>query len=160
MIRLSENDSWDVPFCRVDILGKVFTVTAASIVATLIGFIPVVLYLWSKSWLLNNLFGIIFSINALKYASDFVSWRWAFLLLWGLFFYDMFFVYQTDVMVTVAKTINLPIKLQFPIPLLKDGREAYSILGLGDIIVPGFFASFCLKSDVDCFLASKPRIIE
>lgn len=35
-------------------------------------------------------------------------------MLWGLFFYDIFWVYGTDVMVTVAKSLEAPIKLQFP----------------------------------------------
>jgi minor histocompatibility antigen H13 len=37
-----------------------------------------------------------------------------FLLLWLLFFYDIFWVYGTDVMVTVAKSLDIPIKLLFP----------------------------------------------
>jgi minor histocompatibility antigen H13 len=36
------------------------------------------------------------------------------LMLWGLFFYDIFWVYGTDVMLTVAKSIDAPIKLMFP----------------------------------------------
>jgi len=30
------------------------------------------------------------------------------LMLWGLFFYDIFWVYGTDVMITVAKSIDAP----------------------------------------------------
>ena len=36
------------------------------------------------------------------------------MLLALLFFYDIFFVFGTDVMLTVAKGIDAPIKLQFP----------------------------------------------
>jgi minor histocompatibility antigen H13 len=36
------------------------------------------------------------------------------LLLWALFFYDIFWVYGTDVMVSVAKKLDIPIKLLFP----------------------------------------------
>ena len=36
------------------------------------------------------------------------------ILLWGLFFYDIFWVYGTDVMITVAKNFDAPIKLLFP----------------------------------------------
>lgn len=35
-------------------------------------------------------------------------------MLWLLFFYDLYWVYQSDVMVTVAKGIELPLKLKFP----------------------------------------------
>jgi len=68
------------------------------------------------------------------------------MLLILLFFYDIFFVFGTDVMLTVAKGIDAPIKLQFP----KDfsGKTSkYAILGLGDIVIPGVFVSLCLRYD-------------
>ncbi len=49
------------------------------------------------------------------------------LLLCGLFFYDIFWVFGTPVMVSVAKSLDAPIKLLFPRPyaaageLLRDG---------------------------------------
>lgn len=73
-------------------------------------------------------------------------------MLWGLFFYDIFWVFGTDVMVTVAKSIDAPIKLQFPFTALnEEGVEIikYSMLGLGDIVVPGIFVGMTLKYDVD-----------
>lgn len=56
------------------------------------------------------------------------------ILLWGLFFYDIFWVFFTPVMVTVAKNIDGPIKLLFPAT-----REwaNFNMLGLGDIVIPG-----------------------
>lgn len=45
---------------------------------------------------------------------DLASFKVGFLLLWFLFFYDIFWVYGTDVMVTVAKKLDIPIKLLFP----------------------------------------------
>ena len=68
------------------------------------------------------------------------------LLLTLLFFYDIFFVFGTDVMVTVATSIDAPIKLQFPKDLTADPPK-YSILGLGDIVIPGIFVSLCLRFD-------------
>jgi len=68
------------------------------------------------------------------------------LLLSLLFVYDIFFVFGTDVMVTVAKNIDAPIKLQFPKDLTLDPPQ-YSILGLGDIVIPGIFVSLCLRYD-------------
>ena len=81
--------------------------------------------------------------------------------LWLLFLYDLSWVYQSDVMVTVAKSIDLPLKLQFPY-LDENNNIKFSILGLGDIIVPGLFISLCLKYDVDnCILGvSRPKTIE
>lgn len=71
-----------------------------------------------------------------------------FILLWGLFFYDIFWVYGTEVMVTVAKGIDAPIKLLFPLDLASDPTK-FSMLGLGDIVIPGIFVAICLKYDID-----------
>jgi minor histocompatibility antigen H13 len=69
-------------------------------------------------------------------------------LLWGLFFYDIFWVYGTDVMLTVAKNFDAPIKLMFPYDWLADPPK-FSMLGLGDIVIPGIFVALCLKYDID-----------
>jgi minor histocompatibility antigen H13 len=69
-------------------------------------------------------------------------------MLWGLFFYDIFWVYGTDVMVTVAKSLDAPIKLMFPYNWSEE-PPLFSMLGLGDIVIPGVFVSLCLKFDLD-----------
>jgi minor histocompatibility antigen H13 len=69
-----------------------------------------------------------------------------FMLLTLLFFYDIFFVFGTDVMLTVAKGIDAPIKLMFPKDFSGE-KPQYSILGLGDIVIPGIFVSLCLRFD-------------
>ncbi|CBZ54674.1 putative signal peptide peptidase domain-containing protein [Neospora caninum Liverpool] len=66
------------------------------------------------------------------------------ILLSGLFIYDIFWVFGTDVMVTVAKSFEGPAKLIFPVNL--DPWQ-HSILGLGDIVIPGVFISMCLRFD-------------
>lgn len=90
-----------------------FDVTKASIITTVLCSIPVVMFYITKHWLLNNVFGTLFSIVALK-SINLSSFKVGFILLWLLFFYDIFWVYGTDVMVTVAKNLDIPIKLMFP----------------------------------------------
>lgn len=68
------------------------------------------------------------------------------MLLVALFFYDVYFVFGTDIMLTVAKNIDAPIKLMFPQDLTVDPPK-HSILGLGDIVLPGVFMSLCLRFD-------------
>ncbi|XP_024639567.1 signal peptide peptidase 1 [Medicago truncatula] len=51
----------------------------------------------------------------------------------GLFVYDIFWVFFTHVMVTVAKSFEAPIKLLFP---TADSARLFSMLGLGDIVIP------------------------
>ena len=54
----------------------------------------------------------------------------------GLFVYDVFWVFCTPVMVTVAKSFDAPIKLLFPRTLdLVSAERPFSMLGLGDIVV-------------------------
>ena len=47
-------------------------------------------------------------------------------------------VYGTDVMITVAKSLDAPIKLLFPLDLTTVPPK-FSMLGLGDIVIPGTY---------------------
>lgn len=85
----------------------------ARIISIAIVSVPVGFYFVTKHWALNNIFGVLFSVVALK-SINLSSTKTGLLLLWALFFYDIFWVYGTDVMVTVAKNLDLPIKLVFP----------------------------------------------
>lgn len=51
-------------------------------------------------------------------------------------------------MVTVAKSFDGPIKLLFPrkLPTL-DSKGEFSLLGLGDIVIPGLFVALLLRFD-------------
>ena len=62
-----------------------------------------------------------------------------------MWLYDFIGVYQTSIISTVAKKmpIDLPIKLLLP-KLFQDG---FTMIGLGDLIIPGLFISFCLRID-------------
>ncbi|KAK7602705.1 hypothetical protein V9T40_006679 [Parthenolecanium corni] len=105
-------------------------------------------YLFKKHWIANNLFGIAFAINGVEMLllNKMVI---GCILLGGLFVYDIFWVFFTDVMVTVAKSFEAPIKLVFPQDLLENGISAsnFAMLGLGDIVVPGIFIAFLLRFD-------------
>merc|ERR1712178_396222 len=88
---------------------------------------------------------LIFCLQALQ--SLFIgNFKNGFILLTLLFFYDIFFVFGTDVMLTVAKGIDAPIKLIFPKDYSGE-KPQYSLLGLGDIVIPGIFVSLCLRYD-------------
>jgi hypothetical protein len=58
--------------------------------------------------------------------------------------------FGTEVMVTVATKLDGPIKILFPrslVPDPKTGKIALSLLGLGDIVIPGFFLALLLRFD-------------
>ncbi|XP_011867760.1 PREDICTED: minor histocompatibility antigen H13 [Vollenhovia emeryi] len=105
-------------------------------------------YLLKKHWIANNLFGIAFAINGVEllHLNNVVT---GCILLCGLLFYDAFWVFGTDVMVTVAKSFEVPIKLVFPQDLLEKGLNAgnFAMLGLGDIVLPGIFIALLLRFD-------------
>merc|ERR1711962_627847 len=106
-------------------------------------------YILKKHWLANDLLGMAFAVNGVellhlnKVATGCI-------LLGGLFFYDIFWVFGTNVMVTVAKSFDAPIKLVFPQDLLENGLAAdnFAMLGLGDIVIPGIFIALLLRFDV------------
>jgi len=105
-------------------------------------------YLVKKHWIANNMLGLAFAINGVELL-QLNNIQTGGLLLAGLFFYDIFWVFGTDVMVTVAKAFDAPIKLVFPQDLLEKGFEAnnFAMLGLGDIVIPGIFIALLLRFD-------------
>lgn len=63
-------------------------------------------------------------------------------------------------MVTVATTLDVPIKLLFPRPgKLDDGSRALAMLGLGDIVLPGIFIAMALRYDLWRFYEIKHRML-
>mmetsp|Transcript_3613 Transcript_3613/g.11182 ORF Transcript_3613/g.11182 Transcript_3613/m.11182 type:complete len:395 (+) Transcript_3613:608-1792(+) len=105
-------------------------------------------YAATRFWMLNNLIAACLCVSGLEMVSV-GSFRNAAVLLCGLFVYDITWVFGTDVMVTVAKGIDGPIKLLFRRELKPDDdpSKAFSMLGLGDIVVPGLFVALILRFD-------------
>ena len=118
-----------------------------------ISYTMVGIYVLTKSWIYNNILSIGMCVSAIQ--SLFLgNFKNGFALLVFLFFYDIFFVFGTDVMLTVAKSIDAPIKLLFPTDWQAINEETgepepkFSLLGLGDIVIPGIFMALCLRFDV------------
>lgn len=120
-----------------------------------------------KPWFLTNLLGFSFCYGSLQITTPGTSWTGT-LLLCALFFYDIYFVFFTPMMVTVATKLDVPIKLLFPRP---DGcikpkgvskkseiwenflqclakKRTMAMLGLGDIVIPGMMLAFALRFDL------------
>ena len=113
------------------------------VVVHLFGLALAIVFMKTKDFTIHNLFGICFSIQAVRMVSlgQFLN---AFILLWGLFVYDVFWVFGTDVMVTVALSFEAPAKIIFP-QSFEPWKQG--ILGLGDIVIPGIFVGMCLRFD-------------
>lgn len=124
----------DISLSKLDLLWLVLSIACA------------LLYVATEHWVTNNILGILFTLFALE--NMFLSsFKVGAIMLVGLFFYDIFWVFGTDVMETVAKNINGPIKLLFPKQVLVESNKDLSLLGLGDIIIPGIFVALCLRYD-------------
>lgn len=123
--------------------------TAADVLAFLGSCAFIAVYFQTKHWTMNNVLGICFCLQGIERFS-LGTYKIGAILLVGLFFYDIFWVFGTEVMVTVAKSLDGPIKILFPRTLVPDpetGKLEMSLLGLGDIVIPGFFLALLLRFD-------------
>lgn len=113
----------------------------AHMMALLMSVVTAIVY-FATSWsFLSNMlgYGMCYGSFLLLSPTDFLTGS---LVLWGLFFYDIFMVFYTPYMVTVATTLDVPIKLTF------EAASRKSILGLGDIVIPGMVIGWALRLDL------------
>jgi minor histocompatibility antigen H13 len=106
-------------------------------------------WICTKHWIATNLYGLSFSLTGISLFC-LPSYTIGAMLLSGLFFYDIFWVFCTPVMVTVAKSFDAPIKVLFPKDLVENGFMAanqHAMLGLGDIVLPGVVIALLCRFD-------------
>uniref|UniRef100_A0A7S3EHN9 Uncharacterized protein n=1 Tax=Rhodosorus marinus TaxID=101924 RepID=A0A7S3EHN9_9RHOD len=96
------------------------------------------------TFMASNLIGFGLAVRCISLLKPKSLWSAA-ALLSGLLLYDVFFVFGTDVMVSVATSIEAPAKFLFPRETVPGatGVQSYpfAILGLGDVVVPGIFVA-------------------
>ena len=145
-------------------------ITKLNIVTFAFGLVIGLIYFLKRNWILNNLLGMAFSIFGIENLM-LGEYKVGLILLSLLFFYDIFWVFYTPVMVSVAKNIEGPVKLMFPklqdaIDKIKkekpdeyagkayDPRE-FNMIGLGDIVIPGVYVALMLRFDIYLFKKAK-----
>jgi minor histocompatibility antigen H13 len=156
---LSDEISWDSKITHTSLtvlkipspLEMNITFSLMDILALILsGIVCAAYFLLNKPWFINNIIGICFCLQGIERFS-LGTYKIGAILLIGLFFYDIFWVFGTDVMVTVAKKLDGPIKLLFPRSMAVSETTGYlkdlSLLGLGDIVIPGFFLAILLRFD-------------
>ncbi|XP_020216275.1 signal peptide peptidase [Cajanus cajan] len=134
----------DIFFLHFSYTALEIEFTRSQIVAGIPGTFFCAWYASHKHWLANNILGLAFCIQGIEMLS-LGSFKTGAILLAGLFVYDIFWVFFTPVMVSVAKSFDAPIKLLFP---TSDSARPFSMLGLGDIVIPGIFVALALRYDV------------
>lgn len=110
-----------------------------------------------KPWWLTNLIASSFAYSALQVMSP-TTFSTGTMLMAALFFYDIYFVFFTPLMVTVAKTLDIPAKLLFPRPPGPNDdpdKKSLAMLGLGDIVLPGIVIGLALRFDLYLFYLRK-----
>ncbi|KAF4996608.1 hypothetical protein FGRMN_4407 [Fusarium graminum] len=113
----------------------------AHVVSLLMALVTALVYSYTTSPLLANTLGYAMCYGSLLLISptDFLT---STLILVGLFFYDIVMVFYTPYMITVATKLDVPIKLTF------GAGSRQSILGLGDIVIPGMVMALALRFDL------------
>ena len=113
----------------------------------------------AKPWWLMNILGYSFAYASLQLLSP-TTFSTGTLILAALFVYDIYFVFFTPLMVTVATQLDIPAKMLFPRPSSPNDdptKPAYSMLGLGDIVLPGLVIGFALRFDLYLFYLRKQK---
>lgn len=119
-------------------------------------------YFQTRNWLANNVLACALALSAIDLLAI-GEFKTSVILLCGLFVYDAFWVFgsksivKENVMVAVAKNFEGPIKLVFPklLDAARPGGGDFSILGLGDIVIPGLFIAMMMRSTL---LSSNARM--
>ena len=113
-----------------------------------IGLLTVLYYnIVSKPWPLTNLLGLSFAYGSLQLLSP-TKFTIGTLLLAALFVYDVYMVFFTPMMVSVATKLEIPAKLEFPRPDVEGIGRGLAMLGLGDVVLPGMFCGLALRFDL------------
>lgn len=107
------------------------------------GLYIIFVYVQTKFWVVNNIIAMavcVYTIESMVVARI----RDILISFYLLGVYDLYFVFFTGVMMTVAKGFDAPLKLLFPI----EGFVGFSMIGIGDIIVPGLLTALCCRADL------------
>ncbi|KAK1458089.1 signal peptide peptidase [Colletotrichum melonis] len=134
-------DEWTVKAKLHGLLREKFHMTILHVVGLNLAIATVVAYFMSGSPFLSNFMGYGFCYGSFLMMSP-TTFATGSLVLIGLFFYDIIMVFYTPYMITVATKLDVPIKLQF------QSAARSSILGLGDIVVPGIVMCLALRFDM------------
>jgi len=111
---------------------------------------------YNKVWFLTNIAASFIAIHTIGWMRI-PSFQIATLLLVMFCIYDIYFVFGTDVMESVAINIEIPTKIVLPrFASAETDTVESSILGLGDIGLPGCAIALCLRYDLYNFHAAHP----
>ena len=133
----------------------IFDMTPYEIISSIISGIIVTFYFISKHWILNNIICFCLAFTTLSFIV-LKSFMLCFVCLFLFFLYDTFWVFFSErifsenVMVVAATSIQVPIKIEFPILFSINPIKNCMLLGLGDILLPGIIIKHSRRFDLVC----------
>ncbi|KAI4679252.1 hypothetical protein J4E81_010505 [Alternaria sp. BMP 2799] len=158
--RAMPSNKWTLKLYLERALAGKARVGAHTLVGAVVALATLVYFnLVDKTWYLTNLLGFSFAYGSIQVISP-TTFATGSAILVGLFFYDIYMVFFTPLMVTVASSLDVPIKLMFPKPgtaTTPSGKNAAAMLGLGDIIIPGLMIGLALRFDLYLFYLRRQK---
>ena len=130
-----------------------FDMTAYEIASAVISGFLIMFYFITRHWLLNDIICFCLAFTTLSFIV-LKSFMLCFICLFSFFIYDTFWVFYSEkifkenVMVVAATSIQIPIKIEFPILFSNNPIKNCMLLGLGDILLPGLVIKYCRRFDL------------
>jgi minor histocompatibility antigen H13 len=155
--KMSKKNIFTVPAIKF-LSDKPTQIDLLYIITLILGSVVGVAYFLFKNWTLNNILGNTFSVFGIENIM-LGQFKVGFILLCLLFFYDIFWVFGTPVMVEVAKNLDGPIKLMFPKHIPLETVKDFNMIGLGDIVIPGIYVALMLRYDMMRYMKSHPGTV-
>ncbi|KAK0628214.1 signal peptide peptidase-domain-containing protein [Bombardia bombarda] len=143
-IRHMFTEEWTVRLAAHGIFAVNFNIKLNNLLGFPLAILTSIGYYLTGWNILSNLLGAGFSYAAFTIMSP-TSFAIGSMVLVGLFVYDIIMVFYTPYMIAVATKIDAPIKLVF------QG----SMLGLGDIVIPGLLMGLALRFDMYQYYQNK-----
>ena len=123
------------------------------IISVVISGALIAIYFLTRHYILNDIICFCLAFTTLSFII-LKSFLLCFVCLFAFFIYDTFWVFYSEkiftenVMVVAATSIQIPIKIEFPILFSNNPIKNCMLLGLGDILLPGMVIKYCRRFDL------------
>ena len=144
--------------------GYFFGLNLYEITSLVISGLLIAFYFLTRHWILNDVICFCLAFTTLSFII-LKSFMLCFVCLFAFFVYDTFWVFYSEkiftenVMVVAATSIQIPIKIEFPILFSNNPIKNCMLLGLGDILLPGMVIKYCRRFDLLKKKMDKKKII-
>ena len=123
------------------------------IISVVISGALIAIYFLTRHYILNDIICFCLAFTTLSFII-LKSFLLCFVCLFAFFIYDTFWVFYSEkiftenVMVVAATSIQIPIKIEFPILFSNNPIKNCMLLGLGDILLPGMVIKYSRRFDL------------